>query len=184
VPENRQQHQPKDPHSVSGSKAENAEKVEVGVILGVTQGLKMYEKATAYLTRTTTDSRLFRSQQITSCQRPSARSHSTNSSLTALSHQLLQGNTVMERREETKDAIDYVEDSASRKQAFGDDEMPLPLLLEGLGADELKKIGRRATWKLDLIIMPAMTMSATASTTARIHRDLTDILQKLYPQLP
>jgi hypothetical protein len=72
----------------------------------------------------------------------------------------------MERREETKDAIDYVEDSASRKQAFGDDEMPLPLLLEGLNADELKKIGRRATWKLDLIIMPAMTMSSTASTIA------------------
>jgi hypothetical protein len=70
----------------------------------------------------------------------------------------------MQRHEETKDAIDYVEDSASRKQGFVDDEMPLPLLLEGMGVDELRKIGRRATWKLDLIIMPAMTMSAISST--------------------
>ena len=75
----------------------------------------------------------------------------------------------MERREETKDAIDYVEDSASRKQAFADDGMPLPSLLEGLNVDELKKIGRRATWKLDVIIMPAMTMSATVFTIASIR---------------
>ena len=75
----------------------------------------------------------------------------------------------MERREETKDAIDYVDDSASRKQAFADDEMPLPSLLEGLNVDELKKIGRRATWKLDVIIMPAMTMSATVFTIASIR---------------
>jgi hypothetical protein len=75
----------------------------------------------------------------------------------------------MERREETKDAIDYVEDLASRKQAFADDEMPLPSLLEGLNVDELKKIGRRATWKLDVIIMPAMTMSATVFTIASIR---------------
>jgi hypothetical protein len=64
----------------------------------------------------------------------------------------------MEKRDETKDAIDYVKDSESRKHGFVDDQMPLPLLLEGLGADDLKKIGQRATWKLDLIIMPAMTM--------------------------
>ena len=75
----------------------------------------------------------------------------------------------MERREETKDAIDYVEDSTSRKQAFVDDEMPLPSLLQGLSVDELKKVGRRATWKLDVIIMPAMTMSVTACTIASIR---------------
>jgi hypothetical protein len=92
-----------------------------------------------------------------------------SSNLTALLHPLLQGSTAMERREETKDAIDYVEDSASRKQAFADDEMPLPSLLEGLNVDELKKIGRRATWKLDVIIMPAMTMSATVFTIASIR---------------
>lgn len=69
-------------------------------------------------------------------------------------------NVAMQPNADTKDAIDYVEDSASRKQAFVDDEMPLPLLLEGLSPDELNKIGKRATWKLDLIIMPAMTMSA------------------------
>ena len=79
----------------------------------------------------------------------------------------------MEKRDGTKDAIDYVEDSESRKQAFVHDEMPLPLLLEGMGADELKKIGRRATWKLDLIIMPAMTMYALA--IASICRTFTDI---------
>jgi len=66
----------------------------------------------------------------------------------------------MQRTEDTKDAVDYVEDSASRKEVSVDDEMPLPFLLEGLSADELSKIGKRATWKLDLIIMPAMTMSA------------------------
>lgn len=70
----------------------------------------------------------------------------------------------MQPNEDAKDAIDHVEDSASQKQDFVDDEMPLPLLLEGLGPDELKKIGNRATWKLDLIIMPAMTMYAISST--------------------
>jgi hypothetical protein len=89
----------------------------------------------------------------------------------------------MEKRDETKDAIDYVEDSESRKQAFFHDEMPLPLLLEGMGADELKKIGRRATWKLDLIIMPAMTMYAMLFAIALKCQAFTDAVQKLYPQL-
>lgn len=90
----------------------------------------------------------------------------------------------MQRDVDTKDAIDYVEDSASRKQAFVDDEMPLPLLLEGLGPDELNKIGKRATWKLDLIIMPAMTMYAKPSMIAWACRVFTDIAQQLHPQLP
>jgi hypothetical protein len=89
----------------------------------------------------------------------------------------------MEKRDETKDAIDYVENSESRKHAFVDDQMPLPLLLEGLGADELKKIGRRATWKLDLIIMPAMTMYAISSAIASMCRSSTDTVQKLYLEL-
>jgi hypothetical protein len=89
----------------------------------------------------------------------------------------------MEKRDETKDAIDYVEDSESRKQAFFHDEMPLPLLLEDMGADELKKIGRRATWKLDLIIMPAMTMYAMSLDIASMCRNFADTVQKLHPKL-
>jgi hypothetical protein len=87
----------------------------------------------------------------------------------------------MEKHDETKDVIDYVEDSESRKQTFVDGEMPLPLLLEGLGADELKKIGRRATWKLDLIIMPAMTMYGISLAIALMCKDFADTFQKLYP---
>jgi hypothetical protein len=81
----------------------------------------------------------------------------------------------MERREERKDAIDHVEVSTPRKKAFGDDEMPLPLLLEGLTADELKKIERRATWKLDLIIMPAMTMYVISFLMFLMYRTFADV---------
>lgn len=70
----------------------------------------------------------------------------------------------MQDQEHSKRSIDQVEDARSEKHALNEKTVPVPVLLDGFSEDELKKIGRRATWKLDLIIMPAMTMFVFAQS--------------------
>jgi hypothetical protein len=64
----------------------------------------------------------------------------------------------MAQHVDSKPSIDYLEEAAAAKYNTAGDVIALPPLLEGFSDAELKKLGRRATWKLDLIIMPAMTM--------------------------
>lgn len=75
--------------------------------------------------------------------------------------------------DDPKRSIDLVEDARDEKHVANDETIPLPMLLDGMSEDELKKIGRRATWKLDLIIMPAMTMSVFAPTAPCTAQSLT-----------
>jgi hypothetical protein len=64
----------------------------------------------------------------------------------------------MVRHDDRKPSVDCVEEATTQKQHIAEDAIVLPTLLEGSSDAELKNIGRRATWKLDFIIMPAMTM--------------------------
>lgn len=58
-----------------------------------------------------------------------------------------------------KGSIDHVEDARSEVHNDDPDDIaPLPVSLERLSPEDLKRLGRKVTWKLDLIIMPAMTM--------------------------
>ena len=77
--------------------------------------------------------------------------------------------------DDRKRSIDLVEDAKDEKHVANDETIPLPMLLDGFSEDELKKIGRRATWKLDLIIMPAMTMFVSPPTTPSKAQSLTSI---------
>lgn len=64
----------------------------------------------------------------------------------------------MARHDDSKPSIGFIEEAETQKHYIAEDTTALPPLLEGSSDDELKKLGRRATWKLDVIIMPAMTM--------------------------
>lgn len=64
----------------------------------------------------------------------------------------------MAARDRNKPSADFVEEATAQKYDLSDDNIPMPPSLAGLNDAELKKLGRRATWKLDVIIMPAMTM--------------------------
>ena len=64
----------------------------------------------------------------------------------------------MTQHDHRKPSIDCVEEVTTSKHYVAEDMIALPTLLEGSSDAELKKIGQRATWKLDFIIMPAMTM--------------------------
>lgn len=64
----------------------------------------------------------------------------------------------MAARDHDKPSTDFVEEATSQKYDLSMDDIPMPPSLAGLSDAELKKLGRRATWKLDVIIMPAMTM--------------------------
>jgi hypothetical protein len=64
----------------------------------------------------------------------------------------------MARNDDSKPSIGFIEEAETQKDYIAEDITALPPLLEGSSDDELKKLGRRATWKLDVIIMPAMTM--------------------------
>lgn len=59
------------------------------------------------------------------------------------------GKSVTERIE------DYELENAKRHQ---DEDSPLPPCLQGLTDDEMRKLGVRTTLKLDLTVMPAMTI--------------------------
>jgi hypothetical protein len=64
----------------------------------------------------------------------------------------------MARHDDSKPAVDFLEEATTQKQYIADEISALPPLLEGSSDAELKSLGRRATWKLDVVIMPAMTM--------------------------
>ena len=64
----------------------------------------------------------------------------------------------MAQHDDGKPSIDCVEEVTTSKQYAAEDMIALPTLLEGSSDAELKRIGQRATRKLDFIIMPAMTM--------------------------
>lgn len=64
----------------------------------------------------------------------------------------------MAARDHGKPSTDFVEEAATQKYDLSEDIIPMPPSLVSLNDAELKKLGRRATWKLDVIIMPAMTM--------------------------
>lgn len=57
---------------------------------------------------------------------------------------------------DTKDAMQHVEDF--EKPIGGDDGIGLPPSLMSLSQDEIRKLGRKTTMKLDMIIMPAMVI--------------------------
>ena len=61
--------------------------------------------------------------------------------------------------EDTKTATDRIEDYEVVKPQAGQDEpAPYPPCLHGLNDGELKRLGRKTTFKLDLFVMPAMTI--------------------------
>jgi len=64
----------------------------------------------------------------------------------------------MAGHDDSKPSVGFVEEATTQKQYFAEEIIALPPLLVGSTDDELKKLGRRATWKLDVIIMPAMTV--------------------------
>lgn len=64
----------------------------------------------------------------------------------------------MAGHDDSKPSVAFVEEATTQKHYIAEEILALPPLLEGSSDDELKKLGRRATWKLDVIIMPAMTM--------------------------
>ena len=56
----------------------------------------------------------------------------------------------------TNKVVDEQIESLNKSQQ--EEEPPLPGAISGFTNDELHKLGRKATFKLDLIIMPAMTI--------------------------
>jgi hypothetical protein len=50
------------------------------------------------------------------------------------------------------EALEYLEDDHT------DDKNEYPPLLRALGEEELRQLGRKTTMKLDLVIMPALTI--------------------------
>jgi len=89
----------------------------------------------------------------------------------------------MAQNAESKPSIDYVEEAIARKYNTAEDVISLPPLLEGFSDVELEKLGRRATWKLDLIVMPAMTMCASLIKRKTVRLARLTCRQKLHPQL-
>jgi len=78
---------------------------------------------------------------------------------------------------------EYVQRNEKSDQlSHHDEEPPLPPSLQGKTSEELAKIQRRATFKLDLVIMPAITIlyilnyldrqNLAASKLANIMEDL------------
>jgi hypothetical protein len=65
---------------------------------------------------------------------------------------------IMARPDDSKPSVGFVEEAATQKNFIAEGIIALPPLLEGSSDAEIRKVGRRATWKLDVIIMPAMTM--------------------------
>lgn len=63
----------------------------------------------------------------------------------------------MQDQRDIKDSVSHVED-AFKQQPGEHGSLPLPPLLDGLTVEERKRLGRQASLKLDIIIMPAMTM--------------------------
>lgn len=57
--------------------------------------------------------------------------------------------------EDNKEIVQHVEDF--EKPVGADDTMGLPPSLSTLSEDEIRKLGRKTTLKLDLIVMPALT---------------------------
>lgn len=55
----------------------------------------------------------------------------------------------------TEQVEDFELENAKQHQ---EEETPRPPCLQGLSGDELKKLGVKTTLKLDLIVMPAMTI--------------------------
>lgn len=55
----------------------------------------------------------------------------------------------------TEQVEDYELENAKRHQ---DEESPRPPCLQSLSQEEMQKLGKRTTLKLDLIVMPAMTI--------------------------
>lgn len=55
----------------------------------------------------------------------------------------------------TEQVEDFELENAKRQQ---DEETPYPPCLQGVSDDEVKKLGVKTTLKLDLVIMPAMTI--------------------------
>lgn len=81
----------------------------------------------------------------------------------------------------TKAIDEYVEDPDLNKGHY-EEEAPLPESIAGYTEDALHKLGRKATFKLDLITMPAMTIlyilnyldrqNIAAANLAKITEDL------------
>lgn len=62
---------------------------------------------------------------------------------------------------------DHVEDF---DKVHEEHELPYPEQLAGLSEEEIKKLGKKATLKLDLLIMPAMTIMCNKPVTASCMR--------------
>lgn len=61
---------------------------------------------------------------------------------------------------DAKSVTEQVEhyESEDLKQVHQDGETPRPESLRGLSDEEIKKLGRKTTLKLDLMVMPALTI--------------------------
>lgn len=60
---------------------------------------------------------------------------------------------------DVKSVTEQVEDfELENVKTHQDEESPRPPCLQGLTQDEMRKLGVRTTLKLDLIVMPAMTI--------------------------
>ena len=88
----------------------------------------------------------------------------------------------MARHDDSKPSVGLVEEAPTQKHYIGEEIIALPPLLEGSSDDELKKLGRRATLKLDVIIMPAMTMYESLDGLTQVKPQLM-CQQKLHSQL-
>jgi len=79
-------------------------------------------------------------------------------------------------QDNSKLSIDHVEEAPTQKHQMVEEIIALPQSLESLSDVELKRLGRRATWKLDLIIMPAMTMYESLDDLENNCQAQTDVL--------